>query len=501
MKYRLLVFVFLLPLLALAQLPSYVPTTGLAAWYGMNNSPNDLSGNGNNAVLNGGVTAIVDRNGNANSAYAFNGTNGNLVVQTPGFQFSPTGQFTYSVWIRRATTAGVPLIMATTAANNFISMIGGGTDMRFGTNKQQSAWIWATTTHTLNLWAHYVAVYDNGSMNFYKDGVLAASATYTHANAQTATLPLYIGSGIATSFFNGSLDDFGVWTRALSPTEIEALYQGCIAGIAQQPRDTTIRRAAPLRLIASASGSGVSYQWQSNAGSGFTNLNNGGLFAGATSDTLLISAVDFSLNNVAFRCIASASACADTSNVATITVLCNQQLSNQPLNTTKNMNETALFITSSLDAATQYQWQVDSSGSFVNLSNGGQFSGVNDDSLRISNLRFAQSGQRFRCILTNTPCSDTSSAANLTVINTTSVANYPWTDLRIYPNPAADHWNIVSDKLNTATSFRLLDVLGKEQRKGPVPHSAWHIDAADLPAGLYFLEIDGRLLQQKLIRP
>lgn len=141
MTKRFILLLLLTPCIGLAQLPSYVPGNGLAAWFGMNNSPSDLSGNGNNATLNGGVTAIADRNGNPNSAYSFNGTNGNLVVQTPGFQFSPTGQFTYSIWIRRASTAGVPLIMATTAANNFISMIGGTTDMRFGTNKQQSAWI------------------------------------------------------------------------------------------------------------------------------------------------------------------------------------------------------------------------------------------------------------------------------------------------------------------------------------------------------------------------
>ena len=143
MRYLLLLCVLLFPLFGTAQVPSFVPTNGLVAWYGMNNSPNDLSGNGNNATLNGGVTAIADRNGNPNSAYSFNGTNGNLVVQTPSFQFSPTGQFTYAIWIRRTSTAGVPVIMATTAANNFISMIGGTGDMRFGTNKQQSAWIWA----------------------------------------------------------------------------------------------------------------------------------------------------------------------------------------------------------------------------------------------------------------------------------------------------------------------------------------------------------------------
>lgn len=500
MLQRFILLLFLLPMAGMAQVPAYVPANGLVAWFGMNNSPNDLSGNGNNATINGGVTAIADRNGNPNSAYSFNGTNGNLVVQTPGFQFSPTGQFTYAIWMRRSNTNGVPLIMATTAANNFISMMGGTTDMRFGTNKQQSAWIWATTTYTLNQWEHFVAVYNNGAMSFYKNGQLAASATYNHSGANTATLPLYIGSGINTQFFGGSLDDFGVWTRALSATEVEQLYVGCSAGISTQPRDTTVVRASSLRLRATAGGSGVTYQWQRNSGTGFTNISNGGSFSGATTDSLLISPVDFSINNNQFRCIATAAACADTSDQATITVQCNQQLNNHPLNATRDMNTSVNFITSSLDPATQFQWQVDSTGSFVNLSNGGQFSGVNDDTLAISNLRVAQSGHRFRCVLTNTPCTDTSLAATLTVVNTTSIAEINRLQWKIYPNPSHENWQIVAEKLPFGKNFRIIDQSGRVVQHGVVPENQWLLEASDLATGMYFLEVDGLAVKLKLLR-
>jgi len=500
MKLHLLLFSLLLTAAVEAQVPAYVPGTGLVAWYGLNNSPNDLSGSGNHAVLNGGVTAIADRNGTANSAYSFNGTNGNLLVQSPGFQFSATGTFTYSIWIRRTSTAGVPLIMATTAAGNFISMIGGTTDMRFGTNKQQSSWIWATTTYTLNQWEHFAAVYNNGSMNFYKNGQLAASATYTHTNATTATLPLYIGSGIGTQFFQGGLDDLGIWTRALSASEIEQLFQGCVAGITRQPNDTTLTRGANLSMIATAGASGVSYQWQRNSGSGFQNINNGGMFGGANSDTLRITAADFSLHTNQFRCITAATGCADTSDVATLGIRCNQQLSNQPLNTTRDMNTTATFITSSLDPATQFQWQVDSTGSFVNLTNGGQFSGVNSDSLRINNLRTTQSGQRFRCILTHSPCNDTTLSATLNVINTTSVEDLQLRKLKAYPNPSAENWKIESELLLAGKSYRLLDQNGRMVKTGIVPENDWLIEASSLAKGIYLLEVADRPTGLKLVR-
>lgn len=500
MRYFFTLCALLAPFLGLAQVPSFVPTNGLVAWYGMNNSPNDLSGNGNNATLNGGVTAIADRNGNPNSAYSFNGTNGNLVVQTPSFQFSPTGQFTYSVWIRRATTAGVPLIMATTAANNFISMIGGTGDMRFGTNKQQSAWIWATTTYTMNQWEHYVAVYNNASMTFYKNGQVAATATYTHTGANTATLPLYIGSGINTQFFNGSLDDFGVWTRALSANEVEQLFQGCAAGISSQPRDTSVVRGSNIRLVSSSIGSGVSYQWQRNGAGGWVNLSNGGLFSGVTTDTLSITGADFTINNNQFRCLVSAASCSDTSDVATVTIRCNQQLSNQPLSTTRDMNTTALFTTSSFDPASAYQWQVDSTGTFVNLTNGGQYSGVNDDSLRINNLRVAQTGHRFRCILSNSPCSDTTTASTLTVVNTTSVEENSLLQLEVYPNPTNEYWYMSTEPKAIGSTYYVVDGLGRKILEGKITAERFELSALTLNDGVYFLRIEGYKTSIKLIR-
>lgn len=336
-------------------------------------------------------------------------------------------------------------------------------------------------------------------MSFYKNGQLAASATYTHTNANTATLPLYIGSGINTQFFNGSLDDFGIWTRALSPAEVEQLYNGCSAGINTQPRDTTVLRASSLRLIATA-GTGVSYQWQRDSGNGFTNISNSGLFSGATTDTLRISPVDFSIDNNLFRCIVTATSCADTSDQATITVQCNQQLSNHPLSISRDMNLSASFITTSLDPATQFQWQVDSTGSFVNLSNGGQFSGVTADTLRVNNLRLAQTGHRFRCVLTNTPCSDTSLAATLTVINTTSVSELNRLQWKIYPNPSRESWLIEAEQLPYGKNFRLIDQNGRIVQQGVVPENHWQLQAADFAPGMYFLEIDGLAIKLKLLK-
>ena len=75
MKYLILAIMLTLGQVNLnaQNVPSYVPTNGLVGYWGFNGNANDESGNGNNGTVNG-ATLTTDRNGNANSAYSFNGT-------------------------------------------------------------------------------------------------------------------------------------------------------------------------------------------------------------------------------------------------------------------------------------------------------------------------------------------------------------------------------------------------------------------------------------------
>lgn len=55
-----------------AQIPPYIPTNGLAAYYPFDGNANDISGKNNYAVLNG-PNLTSDRFSNLNSAYLFDG--------------------------------------------------------------------------------------------------------------------------------------------------------------------------------------------------------------------------------------------------------------------------------------------------------------------------------------------------------------------------------------------------------------------------------------------
>lgn len=252
------------------QIPNYVPTNGLQAFWPFTGNANDLTANANH-LTNNGATLIADRNGVANAAYSFNGSGNYLEKTTPSFVFSPTGTFSVSFWINRpSTTGGVAMMSGSGTANNFIWLFSGGSaNNTFGTNKQQSAWIWANSPYSLNQWEHYVCMYINGVMRVYRNGVLEVSATYTHTGALSTALPFYIGKDIGTSYFNGSIDDVAIWNRSLTNCEIQKMYTSQLPNIVSNAgADFTVCKGDTITLSGTGSG-GNTYNWNL----GITNNN------------------------------------------------------------------------------------------------------------------------------------------------------------------------------------------------------------------------------------
>jgi hypothetical protein len=284
MKYILPIFLVISQVL-FAQIPSYVPVAGLQCFYPFNGNGNDAS-TLNNHLTNNGAVLTTDRFGNTDAAYNFNGSTQYLIRNTPSFTFNPSSTFTVSLWHNRNTSSvvGIPIMHASNAAGNFIWIFQtGATNMQFGTNKQQSAWIWAQSTSTTNAWTHIVLVYNAGAMTLYKDNVAVATATFNHTGVTSAALPLYVGRGIGGSYFNGKIDDIGIWNRCLSACEVNDLYTAANTL-------TTVNAGPNLYACNGGSvtltGTGAStYLWSPN-------VNNGSTFTPSINQTYTLTGFD-----------------------------------------------------------------------------------------------------------------------------------------------------------------------------------------------------------------
>jgi uncharacterized protein (TIGR02145 family) len=213
--------------------PSYVPTNGLVGYWGFNGNANDQSGNGNNGTVNG-ATLTTDRNGNANSAYSFDGV-GNYINIANNVLPTTSTSLTISLWFLSSDNDG-HLISDRSGAGNTskYSISTGGTVIGSGCENGNCAGSCGQYLTTIapsgTTWNNAVLVKDLSSnvCKIYLNGVLAGTRNnfcYTNFSSPTA-----IGRGnsyyapFADGYVNGKIDDVGIWNRALTEAEITQLY-------------------------------------------------------------------------------------------------------------------------------------------------------------------------------------------------------------------------------------------------------------------------------------
>ena len=316
--------------------PSYVPASGLVGWWPFNGNANDESGNNNNGAVNG-ATLTSDRFGNINKAYSFDGINDYVQIAN-NTSLEPNSSISISAWvfIDSTQTTNFPPIISKEAGiptgYTSYALIGGNAGLnqlgdiglQITTNNGGYSWTGVTGTSFLNQWVFVTGVYDGSNMKIYHNGGLTSS-TPKSGNIQYQNYLLTIARSMANStstysFFKGNIDDIGIWNRALTQQEITDLYNGCQLSVSAQPTNQTININTNAQFVVSSSDPSATYQWQTDLGVGFQNLNSVGQYSGTTNDTLIVSNVTMSNNNQPFRCIISSGSCTDTSDVAVLTV-------------------------------------------------------------------------------------------------------------------------------------------------------------------------------------
>ncbi|MCK9204540.1 MAG: hypothetical protein M0P58_08935 [Bacteroidales bacterium] len=214
-----------------------IPTDGLLAYYPFNGNANDESGNGNNGVVNG-ATLTNDRFGNANKSYSFDGIddwidvnyNENLFpqIQTISLWIFAENSNSYSSCILRAGNASNDGWRGySISPRNFETQYGytdfNGSDYCLTLVQPINEWL-------IRQWFHLIIVRNNNSGDHYINGNLVSSANTQGVYQPPLYSKLFIGSnhlgdnGLPFSFFNGFLDDIRIYNRALTVSEIQALY-------------------------------------------------------------------------------------------------------------------------------------------------------------------------------------------------------------------------------------------------------------------------------------
>jgi hypothetical protein len=283
-------------------LSAQVPTNGLVGAWTFNGNANDITANGNNGtVVN--ATLGPDRCGNSNSAYSFNGFGSYIVMLNAG----PTGTVSRSLsyWSKSAYQNTSPIVAfdygSSTGAEDAFQMVYNYNCIGVGLDVSTEAQIHGNSCLMDNRWHHIAAVY-NASLNpttngvlFYIDGIpqpaITCFVTGTNAVINTGTPnPVTIGSQAngPGRFFDGMLDDFYLYDRPLSQSEVLQLYKVCLPAVAGN--SVVCRTQSNTYSIAPVAGA-TSYSWSlPNGWTGTSSTNTISVVTGSLSGSVMVTA-------------------------------------------------------------------------------------------------------------------------------------------------------------------------------------------------------------------
>jgi hypothetical protein len=175
---------------------------------------------------------------------------------------------------------------------------------------------------------------------------------------------------------------------------------------------------------------------------------------------------------------------------------CQLSVKTQPSNQTANINNNVQFVVSSSDSNATYQWQTDLGFGFQNLTNAGQYSGAQNDTLLVSNVTLTNNNQNFRCIVKSGSCMDTSKIAVLTVNNKVGVNKISQTNsFSVYPNPTQNIINVKADSKLIGGVYSIYDNMGRVVLTGKIHAENTTIELGSISDGVYSFNIGGNMNQ------
>lgn len=226
-------------------LPAEIITQDLIAYYPFDNSLADESGNANNGLATGdstyvenflGQTLVLDGDGDA--------------FQTNGFDNS-AGVYTLSFWFRTGDN------------EEFLLDLGGQQTLRIDANGRLT-YVTGDLQETFDLqintgfWQNLTLMHDNGEdrTKIYLQGILLAN--FNDEMDLPSSFTLRIGTDVNEStFLKSEIDDLAIWTRELSPSEINAFTRTGRRQVASEPQQTALAKLRGTELSAIVTTNGV----------------------------------------------------------------------------------------------------------------------------------------------------------------------------------------------------------------------------------------------------
>lgn len=190
---------------------------GLLAYWEMNGSGTDLSGNGRNATITGGTQPGPNSKGEVNEAWYFDGNNNRYEYNTITINDGTVSFLIKPEIFVAGSGTHVNILWYHTYLSRIFILPDGRVAVEMNSNGDE---IYFDHKLTLNTWQHIALVKTGSSTKLYVDG------NYVETKVSNTTDLKFRRMGNNSDYRNlkGSLDEVRIYNRVLSEEEIRLLY-------------------------------------------------------------------------------------------------------------------------------------------------------------------------------------------------------------------------------------------------------------------------------------
>ena len=220
-------------------------TKGLVLHLPFNGNANDISIYGNNGTVNGAVLT-KDRKGNTNSAYEFGGFNNSNFIKVPNSNsLRINNSFSISLWVKLNSKDAMNNLGDYSSTQSYQCLFSkdfdvdciqsgifynydGKNEFKTGVSGNWSRNEFHNTNFSYKVgeWVHLTYVHTGSELRLYKNGILVINMSGSLSYDISNTKDLFIGR-FSTKWYplNGVIDEFRMYNRVLTESEIQQIYQ------------------------------------------------------------------------------------------------------------------------------------------------------------------------------------------------------------------------------------------------------------------------------------
>jgi len=330
----------------------------------------------------------------------------------------------------------------------------------------------------LNSWNHFVMSYDGSMLRLYHYGVpvdsVLASGSITNISESFYLGDLFFGPS-DDFFLDGMLDEVGIWSRALSASEITCLYtngpdltdpdlkhfyhfnQGVAGGNNTSENALLDQMTTATGTLTGFALTGATSNWVTGTFFEFVNLDeeicNGEIFD-FNGQMLTTAGTYFTTYSLSNGC--------DSSVVLNLSV-----------NTTDvGVTQNGVDLMANAVGAT-YQW--------IDCADDSPIIGATTQSYT------ATIDGDYAVIVTENACTDTSDCFT---VNTVGIGEDPWLEaIQLQPNPVKNRLHITMPRSGGPVVFELINYTGQVVIHGVLREIHEELDLSRLGAGAYFIKL------------